>query len=279
VQSVGDVVHTGTGTVGHVTQAATSVVDASTATVGAAGTAATNGGGSLLGAGDVVHGTTDQIVGGTPISEKVTTLLSGTGAPSPTDVAPIPIQLPEHVTSGLAPGLTDASQPVPNGDGGLLSGLPFHAPGAIPAGDEVLAMTAAAFTLATVAIAVRPSTVATAQFFLANVRQVPAMCGGVTQVVNRPIALAAASSSQLFELATGAPERAGAALDDMAKTIGDGFRRGREGGLPGAENRATDDGERDTRLLMQIGMLLGAVYVAFLTVWFWATRLRWNPRI
>jgi hypothetical protein len=35
----------------------------------------------------------------------------------------------------------------------------------------------------------------------------------------------------------------------------------------------------DSRLVMQIGMLLGVVYLAFLTVWFWATRLRWNPRI
>jgi hypothetical protein len=25
-------------------------------------------------------------------------------------------------------------------------------------------------------------------------------------------------------------------------------------------------------------MLLGFVYLGFLTIWFWATRLRWNPR-
>jgi hypothetical protein len=39
---------------------------------------------------------------------------------------------------------------------------------------------------------------------------------------------------------------------------------------------ADRDGEtaRDGRLLMQMGMLLGMVYVAFLTAWFWATRLR-----
>ena len=29
---------------------------------------------------------------------------------------------------------------------------------------------------------------------------------------------------------------------------------------------------------MQVGMVLGTVYLAFLTVWFWATRLRWSPR-
>ena len=41
-----------------------------------------------------------------------------------------------------------------------------------------------------------------------------------------------------------------------------------------------NDGEglRDGRLLAQVGMVLGLIYLAFLTVWFWATRLRWNPR-
>jgi len=38
------------------------------------------------------------------------------------------------------------------------------------------------------------------------------------------------------------------------------------------------DGLRDSRLLAQLGIVLGMVYLAFLTVWFWATRLRWNPR-
>jgi hypothetical protein len=31
-------------------------------------------------------------------------------------------------------------------------------------------------------------------------------------------------------------------------------------------------------LIMQIGKLLGLVYAAFLAIWFWATRLRWNGR-
>jgi hypothetical protein len=239
-------------------------------------TATKDGGGAVLGAGGVAHSTAEQIAGGTPISEKVTTLLAGTGAPAPTDAAPIPSHLPEH--SGLVPGLTDGSQPVPNGDGGLLDALPFHGPGVIAAGDEVLMATAAAIAVATVVTAVKPSTVATAQFFLANVRQIPGMCGGVREGVNRQIATAAAGTSRLIGLATDAPDRAAAALDDMAKAVGDGFRRGFEGGLPGIHDGATDDGERDIRLLMQIGMLLGAVYVAFLTVWFWATRLRWDPR-
>jgi hypothetical protein len=31
---------------------------------------------------------------------------------------------------------------------------------------------------------------------------------------------------------------------------------------------------RDTRLMLQIGAGLGALYLAFLGLWFWATRLR-----
>lgn len=46
---------------------------------------------------------------------------------------------------------------------------------------------------------------------------------------------------------------------------------------PLAGGALTDrDGEaaRDGRLVMQMGMLLGMVYLAFLTAWVWATRLR-----
>ena len=30
---------------------------------------------------------------------------------------------------------------------------------------------------------------------------------------------------------------------------------------------------------MQIGIVLGTIYLAFLTVWFWATRVRLKPRL
>jgi hypothetical protein len=139
-------------------------------------------------------------------------------------------------------------------------------------------VSAAVVTIATVTVAVRPSTLASAQFFLANVRQIPALCGGVRQAVDRQVAPAAAGTAHLAELAGSAPGKALAKLEEVSSAIRDGFHRGLEGGVPGSEIGATDDGARDIRLLMQIGMLLGAVYVAFLTVWFWATRLRWTPR-
>ena len=44
-----------------------------------------------------------------------------------------------------------------------------------------------------------------------------------------------------------------------------------------AAGEATD-GFSDSRLMVQIGMALGVVYMAFLSVWFWATRVRWSTR-
>ena len=52
-------------------------------------------------------------------------------------------------------------------------------------------------------------------------------------------------------------------------------------GFDQATSKATGevtDGFSDTRLMVQIGMALGVVYVAFLSVWFWATRVRWSSR-
>jgi hypothetical protein len=61
--------------------------------------------------------------------------------------------------------------------------------------------------------------------------------------------------------------------DGFVRSFRDGFSRAADGRL------LDDDGEgaSDSRLMMQIGMLLGFAYLGFLTVWFWATRLRPNP--
>ena len=75
-----------------------------------------------------------------------------------------------------------------------------------------------------------------------------------------------AAGGAVAEIAT---ERIVPAAGSITGPIRDGFdliRRGR-----------VDYEQGDTsRLLMQVGIVLGTVYVAFLTVWFWATRLRWN---
>jgi hypothetical protein len=46
--------------------------------------------------------------------------------------------------------------------------------------------------------------------------------------------------------------------------------------LPRASRDALEN-PRDTRLMIKIGLLLGMGYVLFLTLWFWATRLRPRP--
>jgi hypothetical protein len=50
--------------------------------------------------------------------------------------------------------------------------------------------------------------------------------------------------------------------------------------LPGARGDASvspRDSTRDTRAMIKIGLLLGMAYLLFLTLWFWATRLRPRP--
>jgi hypothetical protein len=96
----------------------------------------------------------------------------------------------------------------------------------------------------------------------------------VRELVNGHVSAAVAGTARLGVASGGAVKGSAGAVkgvaEDIANDIRDGFLRG----VSGSE----DDGASDTRLLMQIGMLLGSAYLAFLTVWFWATRLRWNPR-
>jgi hypothetical protein len=282
VQPVADAVqpvaNTVTGSAGGATQTGASVVDAATTAVGAT---VSNAGGQadapLAGAGESIRGSTEQMTDGTvPLAQKVTTLLTGTGAPTPTDVSSgIPSHLPEGTT--LAPtGLTEGGQPLPGDDGGLFAGFPFTGHEMLSGANEALMVSAAVATIAGIAIAVRPSTVANAQFFLANVRQIPAVCGGLQVTANRGLAAVAAGTARAADVAGSAPGRAIATVESYSNAIREGFHRGVEGAVVGSGSE--DDGARDIRFLMQIGMLLGAAYIAFLTVWFWATRLRWSPR-
>jgi hypothetical protein len=63
---------------------------------------------------------------------------------------------------------------------------------------------------------------------------------------------------------------------EPAGRIRDAFAAVRDGFAQATGEVGDDVGEglQDSRLMMQIGMLLGCVYVAFLSIWFWATRLR-----
>ena len=61
-------------------------------------------------------------------------------------------------------------------------------------------------------------------------------------------------------------------LSGLTQSFRDGFEDALGGG-----NREIGDALGDSRLMIQLGMALGFVYAAFLSVWFWATRLRGRP--
>ena len=66
-------------------------------------------------------------------------------------------------------------------------------------------------------------------------------------------------------------------MGDVIESLGDAFHDGFMRGA-GRLTDVTSDSEHDAWLLRQLGMTLGLVYAAFLCVWFWATRVRWQVR-
>jgi hypothetical protein len=60
--------------------------------------------------------------------------------------------------------------------------------------------------------------------------------------------------------------------------ISSSFRRSSRSIEPSNKSEDSVAVRREPRLMLEIGLLLGAVYMAFLGVWFWATRLRRRPR-
>jgi uncharacterized protein YoxC len=265
VQPVADAT---TGAVGTATQAAASITDASSVGATVEKTAGeTNA--VLSGAGESLHDAVGQVTYQyAGLSDKLATM---TGIEDTGSVAGIPGHFAEHITpSGT--GIADVGGPI-SGNGGAFDVIPFEGPGLFAGAEEALIVSAGLVTLAGLALAVRPSAVMSAQFYLANVRQIAA-CGGVRELVNGHVSAAVAGTARLGVASGGAVKGSAGAVkgvaEDIANDIRDGFLRG----VSGSE----DDGASDTRLLMQIGMLLGSAYIAFPTVWFWATRLRWNPR-
>jgi hypothetical protein len=81
-----------------------------------------------------------------------------------------------------------------------------------------------------------------------------------------------ATAGEVTEANGAKPNGLLATADGLGQAFRDGFSRG-AGGLTDGDGEAA----RDSRLMMQIGMLLGMVYLGFLTIWFWATRLRPHP--
>ena len=107
----------------------------------------------------------------------------------------------------------------------------------------------------------------TASIMFTNVRLLP---GFVNVTIQRSGAAAIASVPRAapHTVVDVIPRRILPATDSVVGPIRDGFDR--------IVNRTSDYENGDGRLLAQVGVVLGTLYLAFLTLWFWATRLRWN---
>jgi hypothetical protein len=178
-----------------------------------------------------------------------------------------PIAAVEPFTGTVEP-VVGTVEPLPTGagdDGGPmwtfpLDGLATGMPGA----EEALIISA---------LAAAGAAALHARYFLANVPPIPLTCIVGESAVRYMSALTSTVSVDRAATATASVAgRVGTAATEIGSTVRDGFLRG--------AGRVEDAGDEaiDTRLLMQVGMVLGTVYIAFLTVWFWATRLRWSPR-
>jgi hypothetical protein len=84
---------------------------------------------------------------------------------------------------------------------------------------------------------------------------------------------AAAGSSTIRDATTVKAEHAEGFVPRIVSELTEGFGRATREATDGAAH-----GLSDTRLVVQVGMLLGIVYLAFLSVWFWATRARTGMR-
>jgi hypothetical protein len=296
VQQVTEPVQQVTEPVQQVTQPVQQVTDAASGAVetvnqAAAATAAANElaaetATAVSGASEPIEGAVGQVRDqSAALSDTVATMLAGAGGgPGGTFGGPGgtfggPGEVPGSVgdsDAALGTRIADIEESVVGSDRAF-GALPFETPGLIAGADEALLVTAGLVTVAGLALAVKgsgPSALLTAQFFLANVKQIPLVCG-IREIVNRQVSAAVSGAAQLGRAggAGASAVKAAVAPEQLGRAIRDGFARGVRG--LGTE----DDGTSDTRLLMQLGMLLGTVYLAFLTVWFWATRLRWNPRM
>ena len=152
---------------------------------------------------------------------------------------------------------------------------------------QVLAVTAVAFTIGVTLHGSRILCSGEGQLMFTNVRLLPCMIRESVQHHIAPLVSALPSSGAAAPAAAlsppqgavkgGSGSNAGVpdghrGLSGLAQSFRDGFEDAVGGG-----NREIGDDLGDSRLMIQIGMALGFLYAAFLSVWFWATRLRERP--
>jgi hypothetical protein len=111
-----------------------------------------------------------------------------------------------------------------------------------------------------------------------NVRLVPCLVGSVVErtatVGSQAVSSLGSGGTNPGKATAGKRPAVPAIVETIVDPIRDGFERV-------VSRPAAEEAERlrDARLLMQIGIVLGTIYLAFLTVWFWATRVRLKPRL
>ncbi|MFL6031138.1 MAG: hypothetical protein ACJ74D_14055, partial [Gaiellaceae bacterium] len=182
-------------------------------------------------------------------------------APLPTEVIVMPSgDTIAGVASAAPADGTIASASVP---GPILSLPGIHEAELLP----ILGMGAAALSAAVI---VRSVCSPSASLLFTNVRLLPCY---VNATVQQTTATASSALSSVHSDGLAGRRRDGH-HEPLLGAIKEGFGRA----VRQIEPRHDGDGAPDARLMAQIGIVLGTVYLAFLTVWFWATRLRWNPR-
>jgi hypothetical protein len=188
---------------------------------------------------------------------------------------------------GAGQSLTPAPGAHPSGDGDLVDAITQTV-----TTPTVLMVTAAA-AVTGVAVITAKSAASCAggesRLIMTNVRLIP--CLVKSKAIDGPaIALSGMRTGAAY--ATSLVSSGGATVGEHLSRAVTAARHGttsaivgpfREGFRQILEPRPGDGEEEadalsDGRLMIQIGMLVGLVYVGFLCLWFWLTRLRWNLR-
>ena len=109
-------------------------------------------------------------------------------------------------------------------------------------------------------------------------QQIAAFTGSRVPATSTGVAGGAGSSTtDGVDARLASDERARGSVRGVVESFVNPLREGFDQATREAAGEVTD-GFNDTRLMVQIGMALGVVYVAFLSVWFWATRVRMSSR-
>jgi hypothetical protein len=145
--------------------------------------------------------------------------------------------------------------------------IPF--PGIDPS--EILPIATVGAAALSAAIIVRGVCSPTPAVMFTNVRLLPCY---VNATVQQTTTTATSVISRIVGDGAAAVRDAGRGGGAIVGSVRDGFERALDGPRP----QFVEEDSFDRRLLTQLGIVLGTIYLAFLTVWFWATRLRWNPR-